>query len=78
MEEAFVAEFGPRLVELGCAIWVTQARALERAPYVGSNCSGVRYLWERGFAAGELQSVQELLRTREVGEVIEEQPRSRT
>jgi 23S rRNA U2552 (ribose-2'-O)-methylase RlmE/FtsJ len=85
-EAAFLEEFGPRLVELGHTIWETQARALERAPYVRSGCSGrtadvdgaivtgdthstyhvhgSRYPWERGFeVAGELQSVQELLRT---------------
>jgi len=31
---AFLAEFGHRLVELGQTVWDTQARALERAPYV--------------------------------------------
>jgi 23S rRNA U2552 (ribose-2'-O)-methylase RlmE/FtsJ len=43
---AFLAEFGPRLVELGNPIWETQARGLERAPYItprhsGGSASGV-------------------------------------
>lgn len=32
--DAFLVEYGPRLVELGHEIWDTQARALETAPYV--------------------------------------------
>jgi len=38
--DAFLADFGRRLVELGHTVWETQACALERAPYVKLSPSG--------------------------------------